>query len=154
VKLIVAMDSKGGIGKDGSIPWYFPQDLKYFQQMTLNNACVMGKLTYYDIYEKINQPLPNRLNIVMTKGFNMPVQSQLVSFCRDYESIIKLKDTLLKGCFIVGGAEIYKLFMPYITEAYITRVQGDYNCDTFMPEIPETVKIIERFLDKEGNFIS
>lgn len=152
MKLIVAMDEKGGIGKDGSIPWFFPKDLKYFQDMTLNQTVVQGFNTFLSIYEKLKAPLPLRKNIVLSKNHSFDYAFKMVhsnvTIARSIDEIPKYYNS-----FVIGGAMVYEALMPWIDEAYITRIEGDYDCDIFMPEIPSHVKIIERFIDKKGNWI-
>ncbi|GIW21069.1 MAG: hypothetical protein KatS3mg068_0076 [Candidatus Sericytochromatia bacterium] len=66
-KIVVAYDDKFGIGLNNSIPWYLPNDLKRFRELTLNNNVIMGYNTFESILKKNNNPLPKRMNIVLTR---------------------------------------------------------------------------------------
>jgi dihydrofolate reductase len=152
MKLIVAMDKKGGIGKDGGIPWFFPADLKYFKEMTLDHPVIQGFNTFLSIFKILKAPLPQRQNIVLTKKHDFDYAFKMVhsnvTIAHSIDEIQKYYDS-----WVIGGAMVYQALMPWIDEAYITRIEGNYNCDVFMPEIPSHVKVTERFMNKEGKFI-
>lgn len=128
-RIIVAYDKKRGIGKDLQIPWYFPEDLKRFKSLTLNQNIVMGSKTFQSIIEKLGKPLPKRNTIILTRKLDFPQYENCQVF-NDLESIIKG----ISSAWVVGGGEIYKAFLPYTKELYITEVDGDYGCNIFFPE--------------------
>ncbi len=124
--LIVAYDSKFGIGKNNDIPWYLPDDLKRFKQLTLNQNIIMGYNTFKSIIEKNNKPLPKRNNIILTHK-KLELEFDNCQVFNDHETILNSFDS----GWIIGGQQIYKLFLPYVKEIYATEIKGNYDCDTF-----------------------
>jgi dihydrofolate reductase len=126
---IVAVDGAGAIGKGGGLPWHYSADLKFFKEQTTGHACVMGSRTW----ATLRKPLPNRLNIVLSKRRVVPEQESVVRM-GDRLSVLSLKDYLKGDLFIIGGAKIFELFAPDIERWVVTRipllVEG---ADTFMP---------------------
>lgn len=126
IKIIVAISKNRVIGKDNSLIWYLPADLKRFKEITTGNAVIMGRKTY----ESIGKPLPNRRNIIITRNENYEVDG-----C---EVVNSLEEALLicyENCFIIGGAEIYKQSLSIADELYLTEVDGVFDGDSFFPEL-------------------
>lgn len=120
MNLIVAIDNNNGIGKNNIIPWYIPEDLQYFKNITTGNVIVMGKNTYYSI----NKKLYNRINIILSHNTiknNITVTS--------LEDIIKKYKK--ENIFIIGGASIYNQYINQCKFLYITKIKKDFKCDTF-----------------------
>ena len=141
---IVAMTQNRVIGKDGDLPWHLPEDLKFFKKTTSGHPIVMGRKTY----ESIGRPLPKRQNIVLTRDREWSAEG--VDVIHSPEDIEKLN--LDKSeVFIIGGAEIYKLFLNYMDELIITHVKGVYEGDTYFPQFTGIFKA-ERFLQKRIDF--
>ena len=124
---IVAHDKNYLIGGDNKLLWHIPEDLKRFKSITLNHTVVMGKKTF----ESIGKPLPNRLNIILTKNKDFKVEGCLV-FNSITDVIREVQNT--NEVFIIGGGQIYKEFFPLITRIYSTVVEGEYKGDTYFPE--------------------
>ena len=135
--LIVAMDSEGGIGKNNDLMWHLPKDMKFFKDTTQGQIVVMGRKNYDSIPEKY-RPLPNRLNIVLTRNehFNAPdclvfhsLETCLKHFEEETERIL----------FIIGGGEIYRMALEsdMLDEMYITHVHHRYEAETFFPRFDE-----------------
>jgi len=133
--IIVAMTPGGVIGKDGKIPWHFPEDMRRFKALTTNHAIIMGRKTF----ESIGRPLPNRTNIIVSRaatleslglaGGHGPDNRHCNAVARDFESAIELArhyDQAANGTescpYVIGGAEIYRLALPLATRAEITLV--------------------------------
>jgi len=126
IKIIVAISKNKVIGKDNSLIWHLPSDLKRFKEITAGNAVIMGRKTY----ESIGKPLPNRRNIIITRNENYEVEG-----C---EVVNSLEEALLicyENCFIIGGAEIYKQSLPITDEIYLTEVDNVFDGDSFFPEL-------------------
>lgn len=135
VKLIVAVDSNNGIGKNNNLPWHLPADMKFFKETTVGSVVVMGRKNYESIPERF-RPLPNRENVVLTKqkDFNAPnciVFNSLEECLEQYENNGYLE------VWIIGGGQIYKeaLDKNLVDEMYVTHIIGEFGCDTFFPEI-------------------
>lgn len=129
VKLIgmVAMTAERVIGIGNDLPWHLPEDLKLFKQTTSGHPIVMGRKTY----ESIGRPLPNRQNIVITRDLGWSAEGVEVVHSAEEIYNLKLQDT---DVYIIGGAEIYKVFLPYLDELLVSEVHGDYDGDTYFPE--------------------
>jgi dihydrofolate reductase len=127
---IVAVDKNGAIGKNGKLPWHYSADMKFFKETTTGNAVVMGHKTWLTL----KKPLPNRLNIVLSRQSEIEPQDSVIVL-RDVESVLaKVKD--LEGdLFVIGGAQVYRSFLPYIEKWIITEVPLTIEgADTFVPE--------------------
>jgi dihydrofolate reductase len=126
---IVAIDRNGAIGKGGMLPWHYSADLKFFKAQTTANACVMGRRTW----ASLRKPLPNRLNIVLTRAAQIEEQAGVVTM-RDKQSVLSLAPFLACNLFIIGGRQIFEAFMPEIEEWIVTDVPlAVEGADTFMP---------------------
>lgn len=136
INLIVAINKDNVIGKDNQLPWGLSNDLKYFKKITTNNTVVMGRKTY----ESIGKALPNRKNIVISRDKSlkykdaeiMHSQIELLKYSYEYPN---------ENIFIIGGAEIYKLFLPYTNKLFITMIEDEVEGDTFFPEFKNNFKL-------------
>jgi dihydrofolate reductase len=127
---IVAVDRNGAIGKGGSIPWHYSADLKFFKQQTTGNACVMG----YRTWLTLKKPLPNRLNIVMSRRAEIEQQESVIVL-RDKLSVLSLKPYLSCDLFIIGGEQVYRTFLDEIEKWIVTEIPlAVEGADTFMPQ--------------------
>ena len=126
---IVAVDQNLGIGKDGRLPWHYSADMKFFKQTTIGNAVVMGRRTWLTL----KGPLKDRQNIVLSREQNLPTQDSLIVL-RDVESVINLVSKQNLHLFVIGGAQVYKSFLPLIERWIVTEVPfAVEGADTFMP---------------------
>ena len=129
ITAIVAVDGNGAIGKGGQLPWHYPADLKFFKAQTTGQACVMG----YRTWLSLKRPLPNRLNVVLTRRAEAEPQAGVV-WLRDRQSVLSLKDYLDCDLFIIGGAQVFEMFREEIDRWLVTRVPVTVEgADTFMP---------------------
>jgi len=129
LSIIAAMDQNHLIGEEGEIPWNLPADLKYFKKTTLGAAVIMGRKTF----ESIGSPLPGRRNIILTRN-----KDYSASGCEVVNSTKEILDDFLEKkeeAFIIGGAEIYKLFLPFSDKLYLTIIEHQFSGDTYFPEI-------------------
>jgi dihydrofolate reductase len=126
---IVAVDRRGAIGKGGALPWHYSADLKFFKEQTSGNVCVMGRRTW----ASLRKPLPNRLNVVLTRAASLEEQPDIVAL-RDKQSVLSLVPYLNCHLFIIGGRQVFEAFMPEIEEWIVTEVPLTVEgADTFMP---------------------
>jgi dihydrofolate reductase len=131
ISLIVVMDCNRVIGNEGRMPWHLPADLAYFKQLTLGHPVIMGRKTF----ESIGKPLPGRQNVIITENKDYQKEgctilhsiTEALDFCADQEA------------FVIGGATIYKAFLPIADKLLITLIQESFSGDTFFPEIDEQV---------------
>tara|TARA_Y100000389_G_scaffold205133_1_gene263766 strand:+ start:2495 stop:3001 length:507 start_codon:yes stop_codon:yes gene_type:complete len=138
MKCIVAHDNKFGIGKNNKLPWNIPEDLKRFRKLTEHSTMIMGSKTFFSL--PINKrPLPGkyRKSIVITyepndsKFDEYRKTENLFVYTMD-EFMTKYTSNQRDDMFVIGGSEIIKLFKPLIREIHVTRVFGDFQCDTFI----------------------
>src|SRR5690349_7979768 len=127
---IVAVSKNNAIGKDGKLPWHYSADMKFFRETTTGHAVVMGRKTWLSL----GKPLKNRLNIVLSRDTNIEPRESLVVL-RDVDSVLSFSKSLTTDVFVIGGAQIYKEFMPYIERWLVTQVPLTIDdADAFMPD--------------------
>jgi dihydrofolate reductase len=125
---IIAVAENLAIGKGGKLPWHYSSDLKFFKLATQTNMVVMG----WNTWNSIGKPLPNRLNVVLSRHHQVESQPHLLQL-RSKEEVLALADYLEGDVFIIGGAETYKLFTDEIEKWLVTEVpQKIENADTFV----------------------
>lgn len=130
LSFIVAMDENGVIGKDNDLPWYLPNDLKYFKEVTSGHNIIMGRKTF----ESIGRPLPNRKNIILTRD-----ESYQADGCVVVHSMKELEPYLQEDeVFLIGGAELFNIALPRADRLYITRIHDTFEGDTYFPNIDLT----------------
>ena len=126
---IVAVDRNLAIGKDGTLPWHYSADLKFFKQTTVGNAVVMGNRTW----QSLKKPLPDRLNVVLTSRTGNDAVDSIVRL-PTVQSILTLAKTLTGDLFVIGGAQTYEAFLPHIDQWIVTEIPlAVENADTFVP---------------------
>ena len=124
MKMIVAKDLNGAIGKDNGLPWRLSWDIQNFRRITTGGTILMGRKTY----ESIGRPLPNRRNIVMTKDKGLVIPG--VEIVHDLYDALALDDSL----FVIGGESLYRLAMPLVQTLHMTIVQTHIDgADTYFP---------------------
>ncbi len=133
VSAIVAVAKNNVIGKNNDIPWYLPADLKYFKAKTLNHHIIMGRKSY----ESIGRRLPKRTNIIVTRNPYFIATNCLI--VHSVEEALELAlDNGEEEAFIIGGAQIYELSIPYLDRLYITEVDLEVEGEVFFPELDMT----------------
>jgi dihydrofolate reductase len=133
VSAIAALSKNKVIGKDNDLPWRLPDDMKFFMQTTKGHHVVMGRRNYDSLHEKY-KPLPQRTNIVITRQKDFIASGCMVLHAVEPALEIAEKNAE-QECFIIGGAEIYKLAMPYTTRLYMTEIDAVIEGDTYFPDI-------------------
>jgi dihydrofolate reductase len=130
ITLISAMSKNKVIGKNNTLPWRLPQDLKRFQKLTKDNVVVMGRKTY----QSIGKSLPNRLNIILTRDTKWnDVKGDQTYVYHSIEEVLERFKT--RDLFIIGGSEIYKSFMDHADKIELTLIEKEIEGDTYFPEI-------------------
>lgn len=125
--LIAAHDSRLVIGKNGEIPWHYPEDLKFFKKTTLGFPILMGRKTFESIGSK---PLPGRTNIVVSSRQKSQEGILVISNPDELSELHLNADKV----FIVGGSAIYEHFLPIADELIITEIKTVFEGDTFFPD--------------------
>lgn len=129
LSIIAAMDQNQVIGYQNQIPWDLPADLEYFKETTMGAPIIMGRKTF----ESIGSPLPGRENIIMTRDNNYFVED--CKIVHSYKEIINLFSDKKEEAFIIGGAEIYRLFLPDTDKLYLTIIENKFMGDTYFPKV-------------------
>lgn len=134
LSVIVAVAENGVLGKNNALPWYLPEDLKYFRQTTMGKPIVMGRKTF----ESIGKPLPGRSNIVVSRNPDYRAEGvtvvgslpEALELATDI-AVIDGKDELM----VIGGAAIYAAAIPLADRLYITEVHAEVAGDAHLPEV-------------------
>jgi dihydrofolate reductase len=132
VSAIAALSKNKVIGKNNDLPWRLPDDMKFFMETTKGHHVIMGRKNYDSLQDKF-KPLPNRTNIVITRQKDFKAPGCIVLNAVEPGLEIARKNSE-EECFIIGGAEIYKLAMPYTTRLYMTEIDADIEGDTYFPD--------------------
>jgi dihydrofolate reductase len=134
--LMVAMGDNRVIAKEGKLPWGYSMkgDLQHFKRITTGHVIVMGRKTY----ESIGKPLPHRTNIVLTRQPDYLAPGCLI---RSAAEVFAMTEP--SPIFIIGGAEIFRLFLPHCTKAYITEIHHAFAGDTFFPILSADWKSVQ-----------
>lgn len=147
INIIAAVGKNLEIGKDNKLLWRIPNDQKYFKETTINKTVVMGRKTY----ESMGKPLKNRKNIVLTRG---KLNIDNVEIVNNYKEILNREEEI----FIIGGEQIYKKFLPYADNLYLTEINASQEADTYFPEFnkdlyEKEVLKTEEYNDIEYSFV-
>lgn len=129
---IVAIANNNVIGKDNKLIWHLPEDLKRFKQITTGKNIIMGRKTF----ESLGRVLPNRKHIILCNDMEMDIDNENVEILDDISKLDKYINSDEEN-FVIGGATIYKLLMPYVNKLYITKINQDFEGDVYFPEIKE-----------------
>ena len=144
ISIIVAISKNNVIGKDNKLLWNIPEDLKHFKEITLNSKIIMGRKTF----ESLPGILPKRQHIILTKNKNYKVNSKEVKIVYDFKTIISDFYDSDEEVFVIGGGEIYNLFINYCKKLYLTKIDSIFDGDTFFPNFDKnqfTKEINEHF---------
>ena len=133
IKLIYARDLVSGIGINNKLPWHIPSDLKRFKQLTTGQIVVMGRKTYDSLPDRF-KPLPNRLNVVLSK--TTKIDHPQVDTFSDFSDLLKLTEDpnskyYGKDIWIIGGSSVYHSLISHVQEVHETVIQEVYLADSF-----------------------
>ncbi|MDR9439639.1 MAG: dihydrofolate reductase [Halomonas sp.] len=134
VAMIAAMAKNRVIGVDNQLPWYLPEDLKFFKRMTQAKPIIMGHKTF----DSIGRPLPGRLNIVLTRDPDF--QPEGVRVCHDLAAALRLADQQatidgVEEIMVMGGAQVYEQMLPFASRLYLTEVDIEVEGDARFPAL-------------------
>ncbi len=150
ISLIVATDSKGGIGKNNKIPWYIPEDIKRFKNLTMGHPVIIGRKTFESIISYIKKPLPGRTNIVITNNPDFSYESVIV--CKSLDEAINEALKIEKNeIFIGGGSQIFDAVVGQANRLYLTLIEGDFKADTFFYHASKFKKVISQEQKRYGD---
>ena len=135
---IAAIAENNVIGKDGDIPWHISDDLKRFKELTLNHPVIMGRKTYQSILSQLGKPLPQRVNIILSRAKNLKYPGTLASDSLE-DAIGRASKIDNDQIYIIGGQSVYEQSINLSDKLEITEVHSYYNGDSFFPEIDSRV---------------
>ena len=157
LNIIVAIDEKRGIGKEGALPWDLTGDIKHFRETTSKarspkkkNVVVMGRKTWDSIPQEY-RPLSNRTNIILTRNrrFSLP---EGVLKAESFERVLEMAKNeqlkvIIETIFIIGGQQVYEeaLKHPACDKIYLTHIHKDFGCDTFFPAFEDSFELLQSY---------
>jgi dihydrofolate reductase len=125
ISIIAATDLNGLIGANGGMPWHIPEELAWFKQHTMGKIVVMGRKTWVSL----GKQLPGRRNIVLSTNLDFVAEgAELLHTTEQVIALAKANDV-----FIIGGAELFRQFLPIADRLYISTIHAEYSGDTFFP---------------------
>lgn len=130
LSIIVAKAKNNVIGKDNQLIWHLPEDLKRFKQLTTGHTIIMGRRTF----ESLGRILPNRKHVILCNDMEMNIEDERVEILEDISMLDKYINSDDEN-FIIGGATIYRLLMPYANKMYITEIDKEFDGDVSFPEV-------------------
>ncbi|MBI4084334.1 MAG: dihydrofolate reductase [Candidatus Levybacteria bacterium] len=169
ISVIAAIGKNRELGKDNKLLWHIPEDLQRFKRLTSGHTVIMGRKTF----ESIGRPLPNRLNIVITRDPNFKPDGVNIchSLAEALEASIKYKVSSIKQekkknilntkysipdtedeVFIIGGGQIFEQAMPIVDRLYLTIVDATFDADVYFPDYSEFKKITFEEVGESGRY--
>ncbi len=139
LSIIVAVAENNVIGKDNKLIWHLPEDLKRFKKLTTGHTIIMGRKTF----ESLGRILPNRKHVILCNDMELNIEDENVEVLEDISMLKQYIDSTEEN-FVIGGATIYKLLLPYANKLYLTLIHEEFEGDVYFPEIKEKDwKVIE-----------
>ncbi len=130
LSIIVAKSKNNVIGRNNSLIWHLPEDLKRFKNLTTGHTIIMGRKTF----ESLGRVLPNRHHVILCNDKELNIQDENVEVLEDISLLDKYINDENEN-FVIGGATMYKLLMPYCKKMYITEINQEFEGDVWFPEI-------------------
>ncbi len=147
--MIWAQDSCGGIGLNGKMAWYLPEDFRHFKNMTTDKTVIMGRKTWEGL-PKNARPLSNRNNVVLSSVSDEQFLKRFPGAKRlNFDQIVALSEH--EDVFIIGGASVYEQFMCAANELIVTELSANYEVDAYAPRIPAKFELVHEGDWKDSN---
>ncbi len=135
LSFIVAVSDNNAIGINNTLPWYLPEDLKFFKRTTMGKPVIMGRKTF----QSLGQALPGRLNIVLSGDRHLALPEGVLLIDNINAAIERLQNENTEEGFIIGGGKVFETTMSLVDRMYITRVHATIaDADAFFPDIDHT----------------
>ncbi|WP_442602912.1 dihydrofolate reductase [Paenibacillus sp. KN14-4R] len=149
ISLIAAMDNNRVIGYKNDMPWRLPKEWEYVKKTTMGRPLIMGRKNH----ESIGRALPGRRNLILTRDLAYTAKGcEIVHTVEDVFTSCAQEEEI----FIFGGEQIYRLFLPYVTKMYLTRIDHEFEGDTYFPEINEAewneVSVVQGVTDEQNPY--
>ena len=148
LSLIAAIGKNNELGINNNLIWHLPSDLKYFRKVTLGKTIIMGR----KCFESLPGLLPNRKHIILTNNNDYTVEGAIIF--HNVEDILEYLKNESEECFVIGGALIYELFLPYVKKLYLTEINAESNADVYFPNFNKDLYEREELEEKTENNIN
>lgn len=132
ISIVAAVSKNNVIGKENALPWYLPDDLKHFKDVTIGKPCLMGKHTFDSIMKRLGKPLPERKNVVVSRDPNFQAPEGAVVFRSLDEALRGLKNE--PEVMVIGGGQIYSQLINKADKLILTEVHKEIDGDVLFPE--------------------
>nr|AIA15211.1 Dihydrofolate reductase [uncultured bacterium] len=158
--IIAAIAANWVIGKDNDLPWYYPEDLEHFKNITTGHPIIMGWNTYVSILSRVHKrtgkakPLPKRMHFVLTSkkaavikielqklfpGFDQESFSDQVIFCSSFGEAVQRAEVLDKEVYVIGGEKVFETAIRDANAMEITEIDAEYDGDAFFPKFDKSL---------------
>jgi dihydrofolate reductase len=150
ISLIAAIGKNRELGRGNELIFKIPEDMKFFREKTRGHAVIMGRKTY----ESIGHPLPNRTNIIITRDSSFMIHDSNTKVIHSIEEALEFAKSIeQKEIFIIGGAQIYSLALPFADKLYLTLVNKEVkDADAFFPDYSEFKKVLFERKSRDKNY--
>jgi dihydrofolate reductase len=139
--LVAAVAENGVIGRDGGMPWHFPEDLRQFKRRTTGHPVILGRRTYESVVDALGEPFPDRTSVVLsTRDLDLPagaVPANSVAEATD-RAEAAAAELGVETVYVVGGARVYEQFLPRASRMVLTEIPDGYEGDTRFPAWDES----------------
>ena len=136
---IVAMSANRVIGREGKLPWHYPEDLKFFKKTTLGHPVLMGRATFDSIVTAIGKPLPGRQNIVLSRTMEPREGATILRDVSELPNVCAPDATV----FVIGGAQVFAELLPRCDGFYLTHIAKEFEGDVFLPPFEHLFRLKE-----------
>jgi len=150
IHIIVAIDEKSGIGKNGQLPWHLTGDLRHFRDITCStqspkkkNIVLMGRKTWESIPKQF-QPLHDRINVILSNNPNLRIPEGVLK-ASSFDQVQQMLQSdrlknIIETVYAIGGQQVYEEILNYkeCQKLYVTRIHGKFDCDAFFPDFSDT----------------
>jgi dihydrofolate reductase len=147
ISIIAAVAENRAIGLKNKLLWDIPEDMKHFSSITRGHPVIMGQKTF----ESIGKPLPNRVNIVLTKEPDLKIEGCIIVNSIE-QALAEAKKHDQEEIFFIGGGMVYRQALPLADKLYLTVVKGDFEADTYFPDYSEFTKVVSRRESHDDSF--
>lgn len=128
--IIAAIGKNFELGKNGDLIWHLPNDLKFFKEKTTGHKIFMGRKTFLSLPKK----LPNREHFVLTTNKTNIIDCE-INIVNDLEKFVDENKDTTEEIFVIGGAQVYKLMLPYVTKMFLTEIEDvSLDADVYFPK--------------------
>lgn len=150
--LVAAVAQNGVIGSHNALPWYIPEDLKHFKQVTVGKTVLMGKNTFDSVMNRLKKPLPDRTNVVITRQMDWQAPTGVLVYHSIEDALEGLKDK--DEVMVAGGGQIFSQLIDKADKLILTEVHKEVDGDVLFPKVDKSVwKEISREDHEEFSFV-